>query len=417
MATQESKPLVPVTEDGRPLTATNIFDHIFEKLIPKGLTIEKLEAQMASGMQSATGYDDDEDQIEDLTVGAEGVRRVGDGSGVTLQPQPEVIFELDYTNEATKEAMQFIEAEAALKRQQEEAELEAAKAQAAEGDADDDKSKGEKTKDPYYGTIDYDDPEKIYVGKCRLFHQQKGFGFIEPTPGVRPPGMPGNATLPDIYFQKEDIVVHGQARSVLESLGQLATAGQKQKATALHALSVGEDVEFKVVNATHANSDKCKLRAVEITGLNRGPVAAHVTSGRQRGLIRHWNANDEYGFIAPNSGGKDVFFHASMLFWGVPANKRQVELGFVVEYTPVRQPGRGRDAAEGRQVALCVTDVKFAPINPATIPKSASASIQKERDRKRKREEDDEQQQRAQEDARLEAQYALATDDDTYATW
>jgi len=63
-------------------------------------------------------------------------------------------------------------------------------------------------------------------------------------------------------------------------------------------------------------------------------------SEKQTGTVKWFNQTKGYGFIAPQSGGQDVFVHVSAL---TEAGLQTLEEGQQVEYVIVSN--RGRDAA------------------------------------------------------------------------
>ena len=64
---------------------------------------------------------------------------------------------------------------------------------------------------------------------------------------------------------------------------------------------------------------------------------------RINGTVKFFNKAKGYGFITPESGGKDVFVHASALARsGLPLLDEGDSVSFVVEDDP---KGRGKQAA------------------------------------------------------------------------
>ncbi len=388
-----------------------------------------------------------------LRSGEEGVLDLTGQTGVAIDVQEAgaageaLTLELDENDPATQEALAFVLGDEANDVDKSDGQNIAGSG-GTEGGSGGAQGPGSLHQgDPYFGLIRLeDDPNRIYKGKVQMFNQQNGFGFIELLcPEPRPAHVPAGARFPDIYFSREDIVLIGAAKSVYDrqpSLGpeqgpQPAAgggggggggqgSGKQHHASPLHSMCIGEDVEFCVTLNASRGTDGRKYRAIQITGPQRGPVRCHQPSLRQRGIVRHWNASSQYGFIAPNNNARDVFFHSATIYWSadVPPENRVLEVGFVVEFTAVRQKekgpqrgGRGGRDQENKFVAVAVTDANFAPIHPATIPRSTNATIRREQERKRRREEDEEVERAQAERRDVTLQLGFTDELDAYGTW
>ncbi len=65
---------------------------------------------------------------------------------------------------------------------------------------------------------------------------------------------------------------------------------------------------------------------------------------RRHGIVKFFNQDKGYGFIAPDDGGKDVFVHATAVQnAGIPELSEGTRLSFAVE--PDKR-GRGPQAVE-----------------------------------------------------------------------
>ena len=64
-----------------------------------------------------------------------------------------------------------------------------------------------------------------------------------------------------------------------------------------------------------------------------------------RGTVRSFNSQKGYGFIQPQSGGKDVFVHISAV---EKAGLTGLNEGQIIEYEEV--PNKGKTSAEHLQV-------------------------------------------------------------------
>ena len=74
------------------------------------------------------------------------------------------------------------------------------------------------------------------------------------------------------------------------------------------------------------------------------------------GVVKWFNPTKGYGFIAPDTGGKDVFVHISAV---QRAGMRNLNEGQKVQFE-VEQQQNGRAAA----VDLIAAGVKCGPLNP-----------------------------------------------------
>lgn len=421
----------------------SIFDHIFDKL-PRDVSLFDTKEQReerqrqrvrsgAVGANYAGGATDVQDLVAESTAEHAAATVVPAAAAV---PGHRLEMELDENDEATKAAMTFALNEEYVPLGSGDAATAAATAAAAAVAGNSGARVGATaiTGDPYLGLVIPDDG-RIYRGVCRMFHQERGFGFVEPLLlGDRMPTPGGERRFPDVYFTREDVVVPA-------ALGGTADASERARrdraaTNPLYAICIGEVVEFKIITnrAAATRSDGGgRFRAVEITGIAGAPVKVQTAADRCRGVIRYWSPGQQYGFLQPTAGGRDVFFHSSAIFWAplVPPQRREVEVGFSVEYTPVSQDAKGAAAGgggrgfgggsddRGKQVAFAVTDAQFAPIDPAVIPRAqAPEQRPREKERKRAREDDDDADARAAPVAPvIDAVLLSAAEDESYATW
>ena len=137
----------------------------------------------------------------------------------------------------------------------------------------------------------FEDPSSPPVrGVVKWFDSEKGFGFVE---------------LSDGYG---DAFLHGTI---------LAQSG-------INAVQQGETLEVRV-GPGHKGSHVTEVLSVDrSTALpappRRSNFGATTSNGSSSGIaveetgtVKWFNAERGYGFIAPNSGGKDVFVHFSAL--------------------------------------------------------------------------------------------------------
>lgn len=122
-------------------------------------------------------------------------------------------------------------------------------------------------------------------GTCKWFNSVKGYGFITPDNGGA------------------DVFVH---QSAIQGEG-------------FHALADGEKVAFDIVD------ENGKAKAANVTNPDGGPVKGGraqprkwpenvaPSEGKQIGSVKWFNSSKGFGFIAPNSGGEDLFVHQSAI--------------------------------------------------------------------------------------------------------
>jgi len=151
-------------------------------------------------------------------------------------------------------------------------------------------------------------------GTVKWFNSQKGFGFITPSSGG------------------DDLFVHQSAIN----------------AEGFRTLGEGETVEFDV---TEENG---KAKAINVSGPGgvyvQGdrksrhqsgprlwPNGVPPSEGKQIGAVKWFNSEKGFGFIAPNSGGDDLFVHQSAIH--APGFRSLME-GEEVEFKVIEERGK-----------------------------------------------------------------------------
>jgi CspA family cold shock protein len=124
------------------------------------------------------------------------------------------------------------------------------------------------------------------TGVVKWFNPEKGFGFVELSDG------------------SGDAFLHGSV------LTQSGTA----------AVQPGETLEVRV-GPGHKGPHVTEVLSVDSS--TAAPMASRRSSGQpttpngpsveETGTVKWFNVERGYGFIAPNSGGRDVFVHVSAL--------------------------------------------------------------------------------------------------------
>jgi len=133
----------------------------------------------------------------------------------------------------------------------------------------------------------------------KWFNSEKGFGFVELADGTG------------------DVFLHANAlsRSGHESVGPGATLvvriGQGPKGRQVaEVMSVDEST----VQPERPRSSPMGGSRGDFGGARPGRPAPDLSSAQElRGIVKWYNATKGFGFITPDSGGKDIFVHASAL--------------------------------------------------------------------------------------------------------
>jgi len=161
------------------------------------------------------------------------------------------------------------------------------------------------------------------TGTVKWFNSQKGFGFITPDTGG------------------EDLFVHQTAIT----------------ADGFRTLNEGEAVSYVVLD------EGGKLKATEVTAPGGGPVKGDgggrggggrgggrsaprkwepevaPSEGKQIGTVKWFNSEKGFGFVAPESGGDDLFVHQSAI--NAPGFRSLME-GEMVEFKVVDEGGKAK---------------------------------------------------------------------------
>mmetsp|Transcript_25615 Transcript_25615/g.55357 ORF Transcript_25615/g.55357 Transcript_25615/m.55357 type:complete len:202 (-) Transcript_25615:758-1363(-) len=156
-------------------------------------------------------------------------------------------------------------------------------------------------------------------GTVKWFNSQKGYGFI----------------TPDV--EGEDLFVH---QSAIQSEG-FRTLNENDR--------VEYDVEnengrLKAINVTAPGGQLVKDRG---TGGRRGggaptaprkwPEGTEPSEGKQIGEVKWFSSEKGFGFVAPRSGGEDLFVHQSAI--NAPGFRSLME-GEEVEFKVVEERGK-----------------------------------------------------------------------------
>jgi CspA family cold shock protein len=170
------------------------------------------------------------------------------------------------------------------------------------------------SKDPFPSSQPPIDADRLN-GAVTWFSASKGFGFIKPNDGT------------------EDVFVHVSVvqRAGLESLREGATvtcevAPGKKGRQVMRLLDVDDST---------ATQDPGEGGFRAAPRPPRAAFAAQAGGGDPgEGVIKWFNATKGFGFITPDTGGKDVFLHASVVR---RAGLMDVQPGQRVRYTAVER--------------------------------------------------------------------------------
>lgn len=126
-------------------------------------------------------------------------------------------------------------------------------------------------------------------GTVKWFNSQKGFGFITPDDGG------------------EDIFVHQSAISAegFRTLGE----GEKVRYDV-----TDENGKFKATNVCAPDGGCVKgVDKFRRSQPRKWPEDVEPSEGKQIGTVKWFNSEKGFGFIAPRSGGEDLFVHQSAI--------------------------------------------------------------------------------------------------------
>ncbi|MBI3515226.1 MAG: CspA family cold shock protein [Proteobacteria bacterium] len=162
------------------------------------------------------------------------------------------------------------------------------------------------------------------TGAVTWFSASKGFGFIKPSDGT------------------EDVFVHVSVvqRAGLDGLREGATVicevapGKKGRQVA-RLLEVNDETAVAHEGGGEGDHGGFRPRPPRPFGGGGGGFGAGQPVGDPgEGVVKWFNATKGFGFITPDSGGKDVFLHASVVR---RAGLMEVQPGQRVRYTAVER--------------------------------------------------------------------------------
>jgi CspA family cold shock protein len=166
--------------------------------------------------------------------------------------------------------------------------------------------------------------EEHVTGAVSWFSASKGFGFIKPVDG------------------SEDVFVHVSVvqRAGRDGLREGATvtcevAPGKKGRQVTRLLDVNDNTATPPQSTDHDVGGGFRPRPARPFGSGGyGAAGAQPVGEPGEGLVKWFNATKGFGFITPDSGGKDVFLHASVVR---RAGLMEVQPGQRVRYTAVER--------------------------------------------------------------------------------
>jgi len=158
---------------------------------------------------------------------------------------------------------------------------------------------------------------RVDGGTVKWFNSQKGFGFITPDTGG------------------EDLFVH---QSAIESTG-FRTLSEGQLVS---YEEVEEDGKSKAVNVTLKGGAPVGAPGKKGGGKptmqpRKWPDGVDPSEGKQIGAVKWFNSEKGFGFVAPASGGDDLFVHQSAIH--APGFRSLME-GEEVEFKVIDERGK-----------------------------------------------------------------------------
>ena len=161
------------------------------------------------------------------------------------------------------------------------------------------------------------------TGAVTWFSASKGFGFIKPSDGT------------------EDVFVHVSVvqRAGLDGLREGATvtcevAPGKKGRQVTRLLEVNDETAISHAGGGGEAEGGFRPRPPRSFGGGGGFAANQPVGDPGEGVVKWFNATKGFGFITPDSGGKDVFLHASVVR---RAGLMEVQPGQRVRYTAVER--------------------------------------------------------------------------------
>ena len=152
------------------------------------------------------------------------------------------------------------------------------------------------------------------LGTVKWFNSQKGFGFITPEAGG------------------EDLFVHQSA--ILAEGFRTLTENEKVSFTVVEENGKQKAIDVQAPGGGYVKGDSQRRRNMTP---RKWPDGVAPSEGKQVGQVKWFNSEKGFGFIAPNSGGEDLFVHQSAVH--APGFRSLME-GEEVEFKTVEERGK-----------------------------------------------------------------------------
>lgn len=132
-------------------------------------------------------------------------------------------------------------------------------------------------------------PGSQFTGTCKFWNAVKGYGFLIPDDGGQ-----------ELFVSQHDLVTGNEGFRAL-------VAGTRVKCT----YTIAENGKAIGKNVTGANGKPLKSFKDMYTAKREIESAKPADPNKLYGTIKWFNAPKSFGFIVPQAGGEDIFFHFS----------------------------------------------------------------------------------------------------------
>jgi len=181
-----------------------------------------------------------------------------------------------------------------------------------------------------------------FSGSCKFWNAVKGYGFITADDGEQ-----------DLFVSQHDLVTGDSGfRALLH--------GQRVECT----YTMGEAGKAIAKNVTGLNGQPLRSFKDMYTAKREIESAKPADPNKLYGTVKWFNMGKQFGFIIPQGGGDDLFFHFSECLKGiVPAEGDQVEYSL-------------KEDTQGKTIGAKVKNkTQKSPANPAVVGVSGQQPV------------------------------------------